>query len=69
MEKTRFPSNSDSQGLGEDRNCVVAQMVAHDPALADTRAILLNEEAMQIIMQGEQEWLDGKRIPLAEALL
>jgi PHD/YefM family antitoxin component YafN of YafNO toxin-antitoxin module len=43
-------------------------LIKSDPALADTLAILLNDEAMEIIEQGMKERAEGKLIPLAEAL-
>lgn len=55
--------------VNEDYMRALEHLIASDPALADTLALMLNEEAMQIIEQGEAEWRAGQRIPLEKALL
>lgn len=45
------------------------KFIMSDPALADTLALLLNEEAMADIEQGMKEYKEGKTIPLEEVLL
>ena len=46
----------------------IEDLITADPAVADTLSLMLNDEAMRIIKQGEQEWRAGERIPLAAAL-
>jgi prevent-host-death family protein len=46
----------------------VDTLLETDSALADTLALMLNEEAMQIIDEDQREWERGESIPLAQAL-
>lgn len=46
----------------------IDHLVESDPAVADTLALMLNEEFMTIFEQGQREWAAGKRIPIEEAL-
>ena len=47
----------------------VEQLIASDSALADTLALMMNDEAMSIIERGRKEWVAGERIPIEEVLL
>lgn len=44
------------------------QLIQDDPGLADTLAVLMNDEAMTAIQEGERAIQAGQRIPLAQAL-
>ncbi len=46
----------------------IDDLIESDPALADTLALLLNDEFMKIFEQGKKEWAAGKHIPIEEAL-
>jgi hypothetical protein len=46
----------------------IDELIESDPALADTLALMLNDEFMTIFEQGQKEWAAGKRIPIEEAL-
>lgn len=47
----------------------IDQLLQDDPALADTLALLLNDEAMTIIERSRAEEVRGELIPLQEALV
>lgn len=46
----------------------IDQLIDTDPSLADTLALMLNEEAMAIIEQGKSELNEGNLTPLHQAL-
>jgi Lhr-like helicase len=46
----------------------IDQLIESDPALADTLALMLNDEFIAIYEQGQKEWAEGKLIPIEEAL-
>lgn len=54
--------------VNEEYMQTIDQLIESDPSLADTIALMLNDEAMGIIEQGQQEVRESKFIPLAEAL-
>lgn len=54
--------------VNEDYMQAIDELIEADPALADTLALMLNDEAMHIITQGEKEWEAGERIRLEDAL-
>lgn len=54
--------------VNEEYMRAIEDLITADPAVADTLSLMLNDEAMRIIKQGEQEWRAGERIPLAAAL-
>ncbi|GEM_PF-2100714 len=46
----------------------IEQLLDSDSAIADTLALLLDNEAMDVLEVGEREWQEGNRIPLADVL-
>ena len=54
--------------VNEEYMQAIDDLVESDPALADTLALILNDEATQILEAGAKEWRSGQRIPLDEAL-
>lgn len=47
---------------------LIDYIIEHEPALADTLAILMDKEIMEAIRQGTREVEEGKTIPLEKAL-
>lgn len=58
--------------VGEPFMIAVDQMVdyliTHEPAVADTLAIMLDDDLRQMIEQGNQEIKEGKTLPLESIL-
>ncbi len=54
--------------VNEDYMQAIDELLETDPVVADTLSLMLNDEAMQIIAQGEREWQDGQRLPLEDVL-
>jgi hypothetical protein len=54
--------------VNEEYMQTIDQLIESDPSLADTIALMLNDEAMGIIEQGQREVRENKFIPLTEAL-
>jgi len=54
--------------VNEDYMQAIDYLIGSDPALADTIALMLNDEAAPILKEGAKEWRSGQRIPLDEAL-
>lgn len=54
--------------VNEEYMQAIDYLIESDPALADTIALMLNDEATDILKHGKQEWSSGERIPLEEAL-
>ena len=46
----------------------IETLLENDTALADTLALMLDEEAMGVIQQGQKEWKRGEKIPLKDIL-
>jgi len=47
---------------------IIDYIIENDPALADTLAIMVDDDIRDAIMQGRKEWEAGERIPIEEAL-
>ena len=54
--------------IGEPFIAAIEKVLKHNPRLAETIEIMLDEEAMQAIKKGTQEIREGKIIPLEEVL-
>ncbi len=54
--------------VNEEYMQTIDRLLETDPSLADTIALMLNNEAMEIIEQGQQEVREGNLIPLIDAL-
>ncbi len=54
--------------VSEPYMTALEQLILNDPSLADTLAVLMNDEAMRIIQAGDRELQAGQRISLAQAL-
>lgn len=54
--------------VGEPFMAAIEQLIVQDPGLADTLAIMLNQEASEAIEQSRQEYQEGKKIPIENLL-
>ena len=54
--------------VNEDYMRAIEQLIQDDPGLADTLALMLNDEAQAIIAESEHDLAAGRLIPLDQAL-
>lgn len=54
--------------VGEPVMQAIEQLIADDPGLADSLALMLNDDLQRTIEQSHQEARAGKLIPIEEAL-
>lgn len=47
---------------------LIDHIIDHEPSLADTLALMVNEDAQTVIKQGTQEKREGKILPLESIL-
>jgi len=47
---------------------IINYIIKNEPALADTLAIMNDDEIRSVIEEGRREWAKGERIPLEQAL-
>lgn len=54
--------------VGERFMQAIEELVETDQSLADTLALMLNEEGLEIIQHSRQEYREGKGVPIEDVL-